>query len=135
MRVAAFTARNNVLCLELSPAHSHLFLGLRDGTVDTYDLERFSFSPYRIPNLGYEEEEIARRSGVPGAPSRRHISLILQIATHPKHIHQLLLAYESHVILMDIKEKSVLATYSLTLLPGSPGSTGGDPALIWTGEL
>lgn len=119
------------MCVELSPAHSHLFLGLRDGTVDTYDLERFSPSQYRIPNLGYEEEEIARKSGVPGAPSRRHVPLVTQIETHPKNIHQLLLAYEGHVILLDIKEKSVLATYSLTLLPGAEGS-GTDPSKIWT---
>lgn len=131
MRVAAYAARNKVMCVELSPSHSHMFLGLRDGTIDTYDLERFSPSPYRVPNLWWEEEEILRKSGVPDAPSRRHVPLIIDIKSHPKDINQLLLAYEGGAILLDVKERAVLKTYQLRLLPGAPGP-GGDPQLVWT---
>lgn len=37
MRIGAYTARNSVLCMEVSPLHNHLFLGLRDGTIDAYE--------------------------------------------------------------------------------------------------
>lgn len=37
MRVGAHSARNGVICLEVSPLHDHLFMGLRDGTVDTFE--------------------------------------------------------------------------------------------------
>ncbi|PWZ00244.1 hypothetical protein BCV70DRAFT_200398 [Testicularia cyperi] len=130
-RVGVHTARNRVTCIEVSSAHSHVFLGLRDGTVDTFDLERMCPSPYRVPNLWWEEEEILRKSGVPDAPNRRHVPLIVEICTHPKDINQLLLAYEGGAILLDVKERAVLKTFQLRLLPGAPGA-GGDPNLVWT---
>lgn len=55
LRIAVHSVRNVVMCIELSPSFDHLFLGLRDGTVDTYDLDRFCVSPYRVPNLWWEE--------------------------------------------------------------------------------
>ncbi|SPO26458.1 uncharacterized protein UTRI_04047 [Ustilago trichophora] len=130
-RVGIHTVRNKVICIEVSSAHSHMFLGLRDGTVDTFDLETMSHSPYRVPNLWWEEEEILRKSGVPDAPNRRHVPLIIDIKTHPKDINQLLLAYEGGAILLDVRERSVLKTFQLRLLPGALGA-GGNPELIWT---
>lgn len=132
MRIAAHTARNGVICVEVSPLHDHLFLGLRDGTIDAFDLDRLCPSPYRIPNLWWEEEEILRKSGVPDAPSRRHVPLIIDIKTHPKDINQLLLAYEGGVLLFDAKEKIVMKTFQLRHLPGAMGSAVGNPDLIWT---
>lgn len=130
-RVGMHTVRNKVICIEVSSAHSHMFLGLRDGTVDTFDLERMCPSPYRVPNLWWEEEEILRKSGVPDAPSRRHVPLIIDIKTHPKDINHLLLAYEGGAILLDIRERAVLKTFQLRLLPGALGS-GGNPESVWT---
>lgn len=95
-------------------------------------LERLCPSPYRVPNLWWEEEEILRKSGVPDAPNRRHVPLIIDIKTHPKDINQLLLAYEGGVILLDVKQRAVLKTYQLRHLPGAVGSGVGDPNLIWT---
>ncbi|KAI3481436.1 hypothetical protein L1887_56138 [Cichorium endivia] len=130
-RVGVHSVRNKVICVEVSPAHSHMFLGLRDGTVDAYDLERMCPSPYRVPNLWWEEEEILRKSGVPDAPNRRHVPLIIDIKTHPKDINQLLLAYEGGAILLDVRERAVLKTFQLRLLPGARGA-GGHPDLMWT---
>lgn len=130
-RVGVHTVRNKVICIEVSSAHSHMFLGLRDGTVDTFDLERMCPSPYRVPNLWWEEEEILRKSGVPDAPNRRHVPLIIDIKTHPKDINHLLLAYEGGAILLDVRERAVLKTFQLRLLPGALGA-GGNPDLEWT---
>ena len=55
LRTATHCARNAVLCVEVTAEHSHLFLGLADGTVDAYDLERCAPAPYRIPNLWWNE--------------------------------------------------------------------------------
>ncbi|GAC99090.1 WD40 containing SNARE-dependent exocytosis protein [Pseudozyma hubeiensis SY62] len=130
-RVGMHTVRNKVMCIEVSSAHSHMFLGLRDGTVDAFDLDRMCPSPYRVPNLWWEEEEILRKSGVPDAPNRRHIPLIIDIKTHPKDINQLLLAYEGGTILLDIRERAVLKTFQLRLLPGALGA-GGNADSVWT---
>ncbi|WFD33257.1 Lethal(2) giant larvae sro7 [Malassezia cuniculi] len=136
MRVGIYSARNNVLCAETSTVHNHLLLGLADGTVETYDLERFSASPYKIPNLWWHEEEILRRSNVPDAPSRLHVPLIIAIAPHPKDVNVLLLCYEGGAILYSLTERSALRTYQLRLLPGAPGPDHGAPMEhIWSERL
>ncbi|CAO1622319.1 unnamed protein product [Sympodiomycopsis kandeliae] len=131
-RIAAHVARNTITTLHLSPSHSHLFVGLRDGTVDTYDLERLHGSPYRIPNCWYEEEELLRKSGVPDAPPRRHVPLVTDMAISPKDLNVMLMAYEGGAVLLDIKQRSVIASFQLRLLPGAPGAGGIAPAAIWT---
>jgi len=37
LRIAAHSARNGITCVEVQPGHAHVFLGLRDGTVDAYE--------------------------------------------------------------------------------------------------
>lgn len=131
-RIAAMTARNAITTLHLSPTHSHLFIGLRDGTVDTYDLDRLHSSPWRAPNCWYEEEELLRKSGVPDAPPRRHVPLVVDMATSPIDPNRLLLAYEGGAVLLDIKQKAVTSSYQLRLLPGAPGAGGVPPEALWT---
>lgn len=130
-RIAAYSARNQVLAIDLSPVHDHLFLGMRDGSIDAYDLSRLKLSPYRIANLWWEEEEILRKSGVPDAPSRRHIPLVVQIETHPKNLNHLLIAYEGGVVLLDVKAHSVLRTYQMRILPGGSGGGVANANEVW----
>lgn len=74
-------------CIETSAAHSFLLIGGKDGTVDAYDLDRGILAPHaRIPNLWLEQEELLRRSGVPDAPSRRHMSAM--IPSHRPILHE-----------------------------------------------
>ncbi len=49
-----------------SPAHSHLFLTMKDGTTLAFDLARRNLSPYKIPNAWAQHQDRLRRSGVPG---------------------------------------------------------------------
>ncbi|WFD31647.1 Lethal(2) giant larvae sro7 [Malassezia sp. CBS 17886] len=136
MRTGIHTARNSVLCTEVSACHSHLFLGMADGSVDTYDLDRLAPSPYRIPNLWFQQEELLRRSGVPDAPSRLHIPLIVDIAAHPKDLNLLLLCYEGGAVLYSLKDKATLMAYQLRLLPGAPGPDARAPLEhIWSERM
>lgn len=136
LRVAIHSARNTVLCAEVTSGHSHLFLGLADGTVEVYDLERLTTAPYRIPNLWWNEEEILRRSNVPNAPSRLHIPLIIDIQTHPRDLNLLLLCYEGGAVLYSLRDASALHSYQLRLLPGAPGPCADDPLeVIWSERL
>ena len=136
MRVGIYSARSNVLCAETSTVHNHLLLGLADGTVETYDLERFSASPYKIPNMWWQEEEILRRSNVPDAPSRLHIPLIIAIAPHPRDVNILLLCYEGGAVLFSLTDHAVQRTFQLRLLPGAPGPDRSAPLeTIWSERL
>ena len=136
MRVGIHSARNVVLCAEVTSVHSMLFLGLTDGSVETYDLERFSTTSFRIPNLWWNEEEILRRSQVPNAPSRLHTPLIIDIQTHPRDAAILLLCYEGGAILYSIRDNAALHTFQLRLLPGAPGPVPDAPMdVIWSERL
>lgn len=136
LRVGIYSARNNVLCAETSTVHNHMFLGLADGTVETYDLERFSASPYKIPNLWWHEEEILRRSQVPDAPSRLHVPMIIAIAPHPRDVNVVLLCYEGGAVLYSLVERAVQRTFQLRLLPGAPGPDRNVPLeVIWSERL
>ena len=60
-------------CVEYVPQLSHIFLGCQDGTVETFDVDRVSTSPYRVRNLWLDQDELLRRSGVHNAPSKKRI--------------------------------------------------------------
>ncbi|GAA6012247.1 hypothetical protein JCM8202_003257 [Rhodotorula sphaerocarpa] len=126
-RDSSLSLRANVTCIETSAAHSFLFIGGKDGTVDAYDLDRGLAAPHaRIPNLWLEQEELLRRSGMPQAPSRRHIPVCIDIKTHPLNLHLLLIAYEGGVSLWNLATKQVERTWEFVLPPGAPG--GGNDA-------
>ncbi|KAG0146917.1 hypothetical protein CROQUDRAFT_77161 [Cronartium quercuum f. sp. fusiforme G11] len=122
-REFSHSIRSVVMCFAISPAHSHLFLGLKDGTIDCFDLDRGVTSPYRIRNLWLEHDELLRRSGVPGAPSRLHIPVCTDLKFHPIDLNLLLIAYEGGIILYDIKQQKVIRSYELVIPPGAIGST------------
>ncbi|KAI5475669.1 WD40 containing SNARE-dependent exocytosis protein [Pseudohyphozyma bogoriensis] len=108
------------------------FLICVDGTVDVFDLSRgIIVSESRIPNLWLVQEEILRRSGVPGAPSRRHIPCCTDIKAHPTDVNLLLIAYEGGVSLWNIAEKKTERNFEFVITPGAPGG-GNDPEdTIW----
>lgn len=122
-RQSTHSIRSIVMCFAVSPAHSHLFLGLKDGTVDCFDLDRGVTSPYRIRNLWLEHDEMLRRSGVPDAPSRRHIPVCTDLKCHPLDLNLLLIAHEGGISLYDLKQQSVIRSYELVIPPGAIGST------------
>ncbi|BGO90368.1 hypothetical protein NBRC10512_001797 [Rhodotorula toruloides] len=121
-RDSSLSLRSTVICVETSASHSFLFLGCKDGTVDVYDIDRGILAPHaRIPNLWLVQEEILRRSGVPDAPSRRHIPVCTDIKAHPLDLNLLLVAYEGGVALWNIATRQADRTWEFVLPPGAAG--------------
>ncbi|GEM06712.1 WD40 containing SNARE-dependent exocytosis protein [Rhodotorula toruloides] len=121
-RDSSLSLRSNVTCVETSASHSFFFLGCKDGTVDVYDIDRGVLAPHaRIPNLWLVQEEILRRSGVPDAPSRRHIPVCTDIKAHPLDLNLLLIAYEGGVALWNIATRQADRTWEFVLPPGAAG--------------
>ncbi|BGP30846.1 Lethal(2) giant larvae sro7 [Rhodotorula toruloides] len=121
-RDSSLSLRSNVTCVETSASHSFLFLGCKDGTVDVYDIDRGILAPHaRIPNLWLVQEEILRRSGVPDAPSRRHIPVCTDIKAHALDLNLLLVAYEGGVSLWNIATRQADRTWEFVLPPGAAG--------------
>jgi len=114
--------RSKVTCLETSASHSFLFLGLSDGTVDIFDIDRGVLSrEVRIPNLWLAQEELLRRSGVPDAPSRRHIPICTDLKSHPLDLNLLLIAYEGGVSLWNLATQVCERNFDFVVPPGAPG--------------
>lgn len=105
-RLFVRNARNIVTCMELLPGTNWLFHGLKDGTVDVFDVYRGQAVPYRIPNLMPE--------------GNRH-SMVVALQTHPKDNNQLLIAYNTGVALWNLKEKTIIRVFVFEIPPGAMG--------------
>jgi len=94
-----------------------LFLGLADGTIDVFDLRVGKLAPYRIPDLMTEwrqfQAEERRKQGIEGPPKLRHpnVELVSTIQFHSTALNQLLIAYETAVILWDVREKVAVRVF------------------------
>ncbi|KAF9175774.1 hypothetical protein BGX20_000037 [Mortierella sp. AD010] len=99
-------ARNIVTCVELLSGSNWLFHGLRDGTIDVFDVYKGQAVSYRIPNI---------------IPEGKKHSLIVSIKTHPTDNNQLLIAYNTGVVLWNLKQKTVMHTYIYEIPPGAMG--------------
>ncbi|GAA5869181.1 hypothetical protein JCM16303_000383 [Sporobolomyces ruberrimus] len=121
-RDSMLSLRAKVTCLEASASHSFLFLGLSDGTVDIFDIDRGVLArEARIPNLWLAQEELLRRSGVPDAPSRRHIPICTDLKSHPTDLNLLLIAYEGGVSLWNLATQTCERNFDFVVPPGAPG--------------
>ncbi|KAF9952769.1 hypothetical protein BGZ70_000486 [Mortierella alpina] len=105
-RLFVRNARSIVTCMELLSGSNWLFHGLRDGTVDVFDVYRGQAVPYRIPNI---------------IPEGQKHSLVVSIKTHPKDNNQLLIAYNTGIALWNLKTKSVIHSYIYEIPPGAMG--------------
>ncbi|KFH65569.1 hypothetical protein MVEG_09045 [Podila verticillata NRRL 6337] len=110
-RLFVRNARNIVTCMELLPGTNWLFHGLKDGTVDVFDVYRGQAVPYRIPNLMPE--------------GNRH-SMVVALQAHPKDNNQLLIAYNTGVALWNLKQKTIIRVFIFEIPPGAMGGVAVD---------
>ncbi|GAA6059605.1 hypothetical protein JCM10212_005104 [Sporobolomyces blumeae] len=121
-RDSMISLRSKVTCLEASASHAFLFLGLADGTVDVFDIDRGTIArEARVPNLWLQQEELLRRSGVPDAPSRRHIPICTDLKAHPLDLNLVLIAYEGGVSLWNLATRQCENNFEFVVPPGAPG--------------
>jgi hypothetical protein len=61
-------------CMEVSHSYAFVFLGLQDGNVEVYDVERGAITiASRLPNQWVIQEEVWRKASMTTAPYRRHM--------------------------------------------------------------
>ncbi|KAG0227796.1 hypothetical protein BGW42_002715 [Actinomortierella wolfii] len=111
-RLFVRNARNVVTCMELLPGSNWLFHGLKDGTIDVFDVYRGQAVPYRIPNI------------LPEGPARN--SMVVSIQAHPRDNNQLLIAYNTGVILWNLQQKSPVRRFIYEIPPGAVGGFSAD---------
>jgi syntaxin-binding protein 5 len=120
-RKAVHTVRGQVACIESDLSLDWLFMGLTDGTIDVWDLDRECIAKFTIPNL-YR----GRSQGV-GAKTR--ILPTVAMALHPKDIGYLLVGYPMGAALFSFKENKAVKYFELEIPAFAKGGDT-DPSVI-----
>ncbi|KTW27292.1 hypothetical protein T552_02275 [Pneumocystis carinii B80] len=126
MPTTVHSIRGNVTCIGTDPSIDWLFIGLKDGTVDVWDIDRECIAPYKIANLYSEKYERLRQKKSNSAPPRSYISPIISIQIHPRDLGMILIGYSDGVVLYSFKKNMPISFFDLEIPQKIPetNSTG-----------
>jgi len=119
MRTTAYSPPAIVTVLLTDPALDWAFLGLQNGEVIVYDMDRMILAPFKIPNLWREKSPKAR------------LLPIVSLALHPRDLGTLLIGYLEGAVVFSFKQNKATLTLLFELPVGAPGADV-DPSVINT---
>lgn len=109
-RLATQIVAGNVVSLVSDPMLDWAFIGLQNGEVLAYDLDRSILTrSFRLPNFWQEHN-----------PSVKGVSLVC-MSMHPRDVGKLLLGYTHGAVLYSFKQNKAVQFLEYTLPPGAPG--------------
>jgi syntaxin-binding protein 5 len=120
-RKTVHTVRGQVACIESDLSLDWLFMGLTDGSIDVWDLDRECIAKYTIPNL--------YRGRSQGAGAKTRILPTVTMALHPKDIGYLLVGYPMGAALFSFKENKAVKYFELEIPAFAKGGDI-DPSVI-----
>lgn len=89
------------------------FLGLQNGDIMAYDLDRLNFArAFRLPNLWLEKD-----------PSTRIVNLVC-MSLHPRDVGKLLIGYSHGAVIYSFKQNKAVQFFQYTVPQGAPGGNG-----------
>ncbi|PGH18888.1 hypothetical protein AJ80_04306 [Polytolypa hystricis UAMH7299] len=112
---ASYAPPGHVTALLTDPSLEYAFLGLQNGEIVTYDLDRHILAPFRLPNLWKERNPRSPRSP------------IVSLALHPRDVGKLLIAYSDGVVIFSIKQNAPTKYLEYEVPRGAPGGDA-DPS-------
>ncbi|KAL1964083.1 hypothetical protein VTN77DRAFT_7501 [Rasamsonia byssochlamydoides] len=107
----SYTPPSNVTALLTDPSLDYAFLGLQNGEVIAYDLDREMLTPFKIPNLWSERNPRVRL--VP----------VVSLAFAPRDIGKILIGYPEGAVIFSVKQ-NIPQKYFEYEVPA--GAAGGD---------
>ncbi|OAA54599.1 snare-dependent exocytosis protein [Niveomyces insectorum RCEF 264] len=140
-RVAGSASAGPAVCMATDPMLDWAFLGLTNGDVVAFDLDRGRLSPFRVPNLWRLRDagggaagagSAGAGSGPAGVGRHRPASSLsaavannlVALQLHPRDAGQLLIGYATGAVLYSFKQNEALKYFEYTLPPGAPGGNG-----------
>ncbi|PMB70477.1 Lethal(2) giant larvae SRO7 [Beauveria bassiana] len=112
-RVGAQVVAGSVAALVVDPMLDWAFIGLQNGDVMAYDLDRHSLSrSFRLPNFWKDRE-----------PGARAVTLVC-IAMHPRDVGKLLIGYTHGAVVYSFKQNKPVQYFEYVVPRGAPGGTG-----------
>ena len=123
--VARQTLRGIVTAIHTEPTLDWLFLGLRDGSVDVWDIEGEQMNRnFKIKDQYRDRQEEWRLMDEWFAT--KHLSPVLGLSIHPLDLGMLLMVYDVGVVLYSLKDNQAKQFYEVTI-PGSDHKAASRP--------
>jgi len=114
-QLVSYSPPGMVTCMVTDPMLDWAIIGLQNGDVVLYDLDREKLAPLRLPNFWKEKN-----------PRSRLLSVV-SMQIHPRDIGQLLIGYTEGAVLYSFKQNAPLQYYHYEVPIGAPGGNV-DPA-------
>lgn len=114
---SSHTVYGNVSAVTTDPAMDWLFLGLENGQVIVYDVDRGTMSSFRIDNL--QKSLMAKL----------RLSPVIDMAIHPRDPSLLLVCYTETAIVFSLVKSEILFGLRYEVPSGAPGGDS-DPKII-----
>ncbi|KAL8674317.1 MAG: hypothetical protein Q9168_001310 [Polycauliona sp. 1 TL-2023] len=107
--ISTYTPPGSVTVLLTDPTLDFALVGLQNGEVVAYDLDRQHPAPLRIPNLWRQQYPKSR------------LTSVLTLALHPRDIGSLLIGYNAGAVIYSFKVDKATKFFQYELPPGAPG--------------
>lgn len=111
-RITGFHAPGVVVSMVTDPTLDWCFLGLANGDICAYDLDRQRISAFRLSNFWAQRD-----------PNARAVALV-SMQLHPRDIGKLLIAYTHGVVIYSFKHNQATQFFEYQVPPGAPGGSG-----------
>lgn len=113
-KLAAYTPPGIVTTLVTDPMLDWALIGLQNGEIIAYDLDREKLAPLRLPNFWRER-----------SPRSRLLSIV-SMQLHPRDIGQLLIGYNEGAVIYSFKQNKPIKYFQYEVPVGAPGGNA-DP--------
>ncbi|CAK7201931.1 Lethal(2) giant larvae sro7 [Sporothrix eucalyptigena] len=129
-RIGGSVSAGAAVCMVTDPMLDWAFLGLTNGDIVAYDLDRERLSPFRVPNLWRHRTDAdpRARGGGPGTLASAAMNLVM-MQLHPRDAGQLLIGYSTGAVLYSFKENRAVKYFEYVVPAGAPGGNGETPQL------
>ncbi|KAK7747785.1 Lethal(2) giant larvae sro7 [Diatrype stigma] len=111
-RITGFHAPGVVVTMVTDPTLDWCFLGIQNGDIYAYDLDRQRLSAFRLSSFWGQRD-----------PSAKAVALI-SMQLHPRDIGKLLIAYSHGVVVYSFKQNQPTQFFEYHVPPGAPGGGG-----------
>jgi syntaxin-binding protein 5 len=116
-KITCYTPPGIITTVITDPMLDWAFIGLQQGDILCYDLDRERLAPLRIPNFWRERSPRAR------------ILSVVSLQLHPRDIGQLLIGYTEGAVIYSFKQNQPLKYFHYEVPPAAPGGNSDPTAL------
>ncbi|EFX00770.1 snare-dependent exocytosis protein [Grosmannia clavigera kw1407] len=131
-RVAGTVSAGPAAAMATDPMLDWAFLGLSNGEVVAYDLDRERLSPLRVPNLWRTRPDATDVGRVRARPATSSTMVtasmgLVSLQLHPRDAGKLLVGYSKGAVIYSFKHEQATRYFEYVVPAGAPGGNGETP--------